>query len=115
MTKLNSTPNGNLVFCTNCNKYHLEFGNLYFNFSASELKIFTEYINSIDGEYFDMLNQQAHSNRKILLPTKLKGTHFVLHLHELNEMKVLLNYEKKQANTLNNNVIYDFNFQLCYN
>ena len=51
MSIINETSNGKLVFCTNCNLYHLEFGNLYFNFNESELQIFRKYVNSIDGDY----------------------------------------------------------------
>ncbi len=90
MPLINRTRNGKLIFCTKCNLYHLEFGNLYFNFTEGELQGFKRYINDIDGEYFNVLNQHSSNNRKILLPTKLKGIHFALHLEELNEIKTLL-------------------------
>lgn len=94
MAVLNKTHNGNLIYCSNCKIFHIEFGNLFFNFSETELQIFTNYINSIDGEYYDVVNQHASTRRRILLPTKLKGISFAMHLEELNEFKMLLNYQK---------------------
>lgn len=90
MSQNKKTRNGKLTFCTKCNLNHLEFGNLYFSFTEEELHVFKEYVNSIDGEYFNAMNQNNSNNRKILLPTKLKGIQFALHLEELNELKTLL-------------------------
>lgn len=90
MSLINKTLNGKLVFCKNCNLYHLEFGNLYFNFNEDELQIFRKYLNSIDGDYYHNINQHSTNKRKIMLPTKLKGIHFAMHLEELNELKKLL-------------------------
>lgn len=90
MSLINKTPNGKLIFCKNCGLYHLEFGNLYFNFTEEELQTFRKYVNSIDGEYYNTRNQHSSNNRKIMLPTKLKGIHLAMHLEELNELKMLL-------------------------
>ena len=90
MSIINETSNGKLVFCTNCNLYHLEFGNLYFNFNESELQIFRKYVNSIDGDYYNRINKHSTSKRKIKLPTKLKEIYFFIYLEELNELKKLL-------------------------
>lgn len=103
MALLNTTLNGSIAYCSSCKVYHLEFGNLFFNFSENELTIFTEYINGIDGDYFNAVNHHTANRRKILLPTKLKGIHFALHAEELQEFKNLLNYKK--TNNLYINVL----------
>lgn len=101
MAILNKTRNGSLSYCTSCKAYHIEFGNLMFNFTESELQLFTNYINGIDGDYFNRLNEHVSTRRRIILPTKLKGISFAMHLEELNEFKMLLNFEKTHHSAYN--------------
>lgn len=84
------TTHGSIRYCSNCKAYHMEFGNISFDFSPRELQVFREYIESIDGELQQMKNRPSERCRKIVLPTQLKGTAFCFHLHELEELRYLL-------------------------
>lgn len=97
MPEQNITRNGNMFFCKGCQKYHVEFGNLLFSFNKEELKIFTDYINGINGDYFYGMKQHLSTHRKIILPTKLKGISFIMYFEELEELKMLLNFKKPSA------------------
>lgn len=85
------SAHGTIRFCNNCQLYHLEFGNLNFNFTEKQLIVFRKYINEIDGEYWARVNHKTEHTRKIQLPTQLKGTNFCFHASELEELKYLLN------------------------
>lgn len=84
------TAHGTIRYCSNCKAYHLEFGNIRFDFTPSDLQIFRDYLEGIDGELQQEKNRQSNGFRKIVLPTQLKGTAFCFHLHELAELKYLL-------------------------
>jgi len=91
MDYFRQTTHGTIRFCRKCNVYHLEFGNISFNFSTNDLNVFRNYINGIDAGYWTRMNRNSENTRKILLPTQLKGTNFCFHANELEELKYLLN------------------------
>ncbi len=90
MPVLNISTYGQLMYCTTCKLYHLEFKNLFFDFSSEDLTIFKNYILSIQGEYYNHINHHTVNRRKIILPTRLKGFKFCFTLEELNDLKKLL-------------------------
>lgn len=101
------TAHGCIRYCTNCKAYHLEFGNICFDFTPSELQVFRDYIEGIDGESQQEKNKQSTRLRKIVLPTQLKGTAFCFHLHELAELKYLLQVGQPEK-TLFAQIAYEF-------
>lgn len=95
MEYFKKSAHGSIKYCNNCQVYHLEFGNLSFNFTQKQLDVFRKYINDIDGEYWTRVNRKSENTRKIQLPTQLKGTNFCFHADELEELKYLLNADFK--------------------
>ena len=80
---LKRTTNGFISFCTKCHAYHVEFGNLFFTFTEDEFEHFCQYINSIDGEYYQELNKEMKNARKIFLRMPVKGFYCALYPDEL--------------------------------
>lgn len=100
MEVINRTTNGVLVYCAKCNSYQLEFGNFFFQFTEKELEGFTEYLDKIDGEYYEKMNQDTPSNRKIFLRLPVQCVYCVLYLSELYELRALVHFEdNKEVNT----------------
>jgi len=112
MSVINSTTNGQLILCKKCGLYHLEFGNLLFDFKEETLKRFKSYINSIDGDYYHSVNDHIANRRKIHLSTHLKGFKICLTLEELYELRNLLS-EKKMIIPYSNTIKSGFRF--CQN
>ena len=65
---LKRTTNGFISFCTKCHAYHVEFGNLFFTFTEDEFEHFCQYINSIDGEYYQELNKDMKTRPQDISP-----------------------------------------------
>lgn len=89
---LKQTSNGFISFCTKCNAYHLEFGNLFFKFTEDEFQHFCRYISSIDGEYYQNQNRELRNARKIFLRMPVQGFFCTLHPEELAELKRLVDF-----------------------
>lgn len=90
MALINETTNGRLCYCERCRLYHLEFGNMFFKLTESELANFKAYVEGIDGIYYTHLNRHAGNNRKILLQTASKTLLFCVNAIELEELKSLV-------------------------
>ena len=75
---LKRTTNGFISFCTKCHAYHVEH--------------FCQYINSIDGEYYQELNKDMKNARKIFLRMPVKGFYCALYPDELKELRRLIDF-----------------------
>lgn len=80
------------LLCTKCHAYHVEFGNLFFTFTEDEFEHFYQYINSIDGEYYQELNKNMKNARKIFLRMPVKGFYCALYPDELKELRRLIDF-----------------------
>ncbi|WP_018667335.1 DUF6686 family protein [Bacteroides gallinarum] len=98
---LKQTTNGFISFCTECNTYHLEFGNLFFRFTEDEFRHFCRYINSIDGPYYQAQNRHIRNSRKIFLRMPVQGFYCALHPEELTELKRLVDFSLIDENEIN--------------
>lgn len=87
---LKQTSNGFISFCRKCSTYQVEFGNLFFRFTEDEFHRFCQYISSIDGEYYQSMNQDMRNARKIFLRMPIEGFYCALYLEELTELKRLV-------------------------
>ncbi|ADV43819.1 DUF6686 family protein [Bacteroides helcogenes] len=108
---LKQTSNGFISFCSKCNAYNLEFGNLFFRFTEDEFQHFCRYISSIDGEYYQRMNQNMRNARKIFLRMPLQGFYCALHREELEELKRLVDYTniEEEVNSFQNLEHYSLN------
>ena len=86
---LNSSDNGRVFRCSSCNKIHIEFKNLNFNFNDKEFKSFFDYLISLDGLHWENKNRNIQYKRKILIPTNQNNMNILLNKDELNELRRL--------------------------
>lgn len=107
----NSTPNGQIFFCFRYNLYHLEFGNLFFRLSHEELTRLSEYICSIDYNFYLEKNQHSRNRRKLLIHIDAGNKFMALNKEEFLELRNLLADNKKPGITDNIN-LNDYNTQL---
>lgn len=99
MIQIISRISSGLVFkCPLCNKIHIEFKNLNFNFSEKEYKHFTAYINNLDGFFGEMQNASSVFTRKIRIPLNDTNSFcFLLNTEELGQFKELLSVRPVSA------------------
>ncbi|MEA3317593.1 MAG: DUF6686 family protein [Bacteroidota bacterium] len=90
MKIINSTYKGQIFTCPNCNKIHIEFGNVCINLTQQELKQFKDYVNSIDYQFYLYKNRHAQNRRKLLLNIGASNSFLALNVNEFIELKNLL-------------------------
>lgn len=86
---INQTVNGKIFRCSTCNKIHIEFKNLNFNFNEKEYLHFANYFQNLDGQYWEYLNRESLYRRKIQVPIGHKNMNILISNTELQELKQL--------------------------
>ena len=86
---INKTVNGNIFRCSECNKIHIEYKNLNFNFNDTEYMNFANYFLELDGKYWESVNFQTSFRKKIIVPIGHKNVNILLNNTELQELKKL--------------------------
>lgn len=112
---INQTKHGKVFKCKSCQKIHVEFNNLNFNFTKEEFYHFSKYFSQINGEYWEKVNTDSTYRRKILVPLDHKNFNLLLNKEELEELKILLRSipaKPKQIKLLSYKMI---NFETFYN
>lgn len=93
------TTAGIIFKCSKCNKIHIEFGNMNFDFTESELVEFRNYIERLDGEYWEIKNAHTLFARKIRIPLGVRSSfYFLLNSSELEQLKELISPKEISAN-----------------
>ena len=95
MNVLSKTQNGKIYLCYKCKKIHIEYKNLNFNFSKKGFDSFADYIESLDGEYWEEQNKDTPFSKKILIPVGHQNLNILLSAVELAELKELFSYRTK--------------------
>ena len=108
---LNRTNNGLLFYCTHSSLYNLSFNNLTFNFDAVEFDRFRVYLNSIDSAYWEKEYENSIYEKKIPIPTLQNNFIILLNRHELEELKILVDFSHR-ARLLDPEEI---NYKMIYN
>jgi hypothetical protein len=93
---ISETENGRVFKCADCSKIHIEFKNLSFNFNDKEYKYFTNYLRTLNGQYWEYININSGYRRKIFIPIGHKNFHFLLNNHELTEFQRLFSKKEKK-------------------
>ncbi|TAJ11707.1 hypothetical protein DMA11_15765 [Marinilabiliaceae bacterium JC017] len=93
---INRTSNGNIFICSHCERIHIEYKNLNFNFSRQEFDYFARYFMNLDGDYWERVNAGAIYRRKILIPVGHKNLCLLMNKQELSEFRQLLRGRKKE-------------------
>ena len=86
---INQTQNGKVFRCSGCNKIHIEYKNLNFNFDDEEYKNFACYFMELDGPYWESVNSHVSFRKKIIVPVGHKNLNMLLNNSELEELKQL--------------------------
>lgn len=87
---INQTRYGIVFKCSNCNKIHIEFNNFNLNLSEPDYRLFVQYINNLDGDYWVEKNKGSICQRKIRIPITPTAVCLMLHPNELSELRQLL-------------------------
>ena len=110
ISKVNS---GELSICDNCNVYHLEFNNIYFEFTTEQYKQFKSYLLAIEEEYWENKYASAKVKRKIPIPSLQSNLVLMFNRQEMKELKFLFcNQNNAFENYIN---IDDINYTLILN
>jgi len=110
MKLINKTPNGQIIYCPFHQAFHLEFGNMFVHLSENELMSFKRYVDSIDYNFFLAQNEETANLRKLMLCIGSKHIFFVLHPHELKELRNLLTFKQKSpAELIQNTEVIEHN------
>lgn len=86
---MNQTENGKVFRCSGCNKIHIEYKNLNFNFSEDEYENFINYFKELNGPYWESVNANIEFEKKIIVPIGHKNINMLLDNRELEELKQL--------------------------
>ncbi len=111
---LSKVKSGTLSLCKQCAIYHLEFNNIYFEFSIKELQHFKEYMLTIDLEYWEEKYSCNMIKRKIPIPSTQQNLVLMFNRQEMSELKSLLFFNQKK-DTLPMLDIYDIDYTLILN
>jgi hypothetical protein len=89
------TKEGMLLYCTCSKSYQLLFRNINLNLTQFELDSFVDYINTIDGDYWENEYINSVYNKKIPIPSLQSNLMILLDTIDLYELRELLNYKTK--------------------
>lgn len=108
---LSKTENGNVFRCSGCNKIHIEYKNLNFNFNEREYVRFARYFKELDALYWEKINSHLPYRKKIIVPVGHSSFNVLLNKEEVQELKTLF------SNSLNHpyEMITNFKYQLSHN
>lgn len=91
---LSKGKSGNLSVCQDCEVYHLEFNNLYFEFDKDKFKQFQHFLLEVDSEYWETKYANANISRKIPIPSVQENLVLMFNRQEIQELKALMLYKK---------------------
>lgn len=97
---ISRVKNGELSVCKGCQNYNLIFNNILFQFDKNQLHQFKKYISEIDLEYWLDYNSSTTQKRKIPVSTFHQNLILIFNVYEIQELKILLNLQKKKTKKL---------------
>jgi len=84
---LSKVSNGELSICRGCNIYHLEFNNIYFEFTRHQYEQFKSYLMGLEAEYWEEKYANANVKRKIPIPSIQENLVLMFNREELQQLK----------------------------
>ncbi len=117
MKQINLTKNGQVFKCSKCNRIHIEFKNLNFNFSEKQFAHFASYLSEINPDEREKDNAHLIYKRKIIIPIGNKQVNIMLNKAELIELKQLFSniFPESEIKPFENIKVMDFKFTQFYN
>lgn len=88
---LSKTKSGEFSFCKTCKIFHLEFNNLYFEFTPKQYHTFKKYILALDCQFWERKYECACLKRKIPIPSQQENLILMFNRYEIEEMRALIN------------------------
>jgi hypothetical protein len=82
--------NGQLTKCETCNKYHLIYNNIFFEFYPIEFKSFKKYVLQLEVDLWENKNLGIKMTRKIPIPTSQENLVIMFDRQEIEELKSLI-------------------------
>lgn len=107
MKRINSTPNGQLLYCEGHRTYHIEFGNLFVSMNPENFESFKSYLKTIQWEYYLERNRNAANRRKLVVNIGSQSIFMGLSSSEFMELKRLVDQPSKSS-FLNYKEVIDF-------
>jgi hypothetical protein len=86
---ISKVSNGELSICENCKIYHLEYNNIYFEFTEKQYDQFKTYLLNIESDYWEDRYAGANVNRKIPIPSLQSNLVLMFNRQEISELKFL--------------------------
>lgn len=109
---INKTQHGIVFKCPCCDKIHIEFNNINLNFTEKQHREFSEYINNLDGAYWEKTNQYSVFRRKIRIPMDASHVCLMKNNDELAALRQLLSRPFVPAE---NDLVKQFAETWCFN
>lgn len=103
---------GVLSLCDQCAIFHLEFNNVYFEFTQEQFKHFREYVLNIDADYWEDRYSCNAIRRKIPIPSMQENLVLMFNKQEIKQLTALLFYGESQHMSLLEIADIDYNLIL---
>ncbi|SDS99164.1 DUF6686 family protein [Winogradskyella sediminis] len=95
---LSKVNGGELLYCNDCDLFHLAYNNLFFVLKQDELERLKLYLDQIDAEYWEEKYDDYTVKRKIPLPSTQENLVIMFNRQELKELQTLLSYDDYEEN-----------------
>tara|TARA_R100001369_G_scaffold26133_1_gene47268 strand:- start:182 stop:544 length:363 start_codon:yes stop_codon:yes gene_type:complete len=95
---LSQVKSGELLFCEDCELFHLVFNNLFFALNTKELENLKSYVDGLEVGYWEHKYACSRMRRKIPLPLTQENLVIMFNRQEVAELRVLLAYKDKNKN-----------------
>lgn len=83
---ISKVKSGELSICENCNVYHLEFNNIYFEFTTKQFKQFKDYLDTIEIGFWERKYTCSKMKRKIPIPSLQRNLVLMFNRQEICEL-----------------------------
>ncbi|OUS02554.1 hypothetical protein A9Q86_03365 [Flavobacteriales bacterium 33_180_T64] len=91
---------GELSICENCNVYHLEFNNIYFEFTIQQFKQFKDYLDAIEIGFWERKYTCSKMKRKIPIPSIQNNLVLMFNRQEIKELQCLFSLDANSSTKL---------------
>lgn len=98
---ISKVKSGELSLCKDCNIYHLEFNNIYFEFNVQQFNFFKAYLIEIDSQFWEKKYACSNFKRKIPIPSMQDNLILMFNRQEIEELKTLISGKKGSDCILN--------------
>ena len=86
---LSKVSNGELGICKGCDIYHLEFNNIYFEFTKHQYEMFKSYVMSIEDGFWEEKYANSNIKRKIPIPSIQENLVLMFNREEIMQLRAL--------------------------